>query len=437
MPDSKDLLQRDLKHVWHPCSHQKDLEHYPPLIVNDAEGSFLYTDRGPVIDAISSWWCKALGHRFAPVTQAIQQQLLHFEQIIGADTTYPQWVDLAEELAQITQLQHAFFASDGSSAVEIALKLALQAQQLRGSPLRNQFIALKNGYHGETMATLSVSDLGKYKQAFSAFRLDCHFLQAVPYVSGLHDPQWSNFDDWPRVEKELQTLKDKTCALIFEPIVQGAGGMRCYSADFLQRLARWAKENGIYLIADEIMTGFGRTGTWLACEHANIKPDLICLSKGLSSGTLPISCVMVDDPIYQLFYHDALEGKSFLHSHTYSGNPLAVSAALATIRAMRDMDIMAQVKTLSECMQYHFSALANSTQKISNIRCIGGMIAGDLETNDSPRLGHQLHQAALQRGALLRPLDHSLYWLPPLNTTEQTIETLAAITRKSIEAIYL
>ncbi len=436
MVNHDELFRQDLKHVWHPCTQMKDFEQHPPLVVHEAKGSYLYTDRGPIIDAISSWWCKSLGHGFPAVTEAINKQLKCFEHVIGADTTYPAMVELAQNLAEISSLQHVFFASDGSSAVEIAMKLALHGAQRQGYTTRNQFIALQNSYHGETLATLSISDLGLYKKPFTGFGPECHFLQQVPYVANLDEPLSHNCEHvWPLIKKQLEAVKAKVCAIIVEPIIQGAGGMRCYSADFLRRLNSWAKENNIYLIADEIMTGLGRTGKWLACHHAGIVPDMICLSKGLTSGALPLSCVLIDNPIYELFYNVSSEN-SFLHSHTYSGNPLAVSAALATIKVMRSENINQQAEELSTCMLKHFSAIAEQTGKITNIRSVGAIVAGDLENIESQHISSQIRHAALSRGALLRPLGNTLYWLPPLTTDTETIEKLAEITLHSIKDVY-
>ena len=431
------LIQKDLKHVWHPCTQMKDLEQYPPLVIEKAEGCYLYTNEGPILDAISSWWCKSLGHGHPAVLGAIQQQLTRFEHVMSADTTYPEMAELAEQLAHISGLQHAFFASDGASAVEIAMKLALQAMQLRGQPQRNQFVALQGGYHGETLATLSVSDLGLYKKPFSAFGLPCHFITPLPYVSDRDDPLWTNANDaFSHIKPQLEAIKANTCAILVEPIVQGAGGMRIYSADFLRQLAAFAKENDIYLIADEIMTGLGRTGKWLACHHANVRPDLVCLSKGLTSGSLPLSTVLIDDPIYQLFYDDYGTQKSFLHSHTYSGHPLAVCAALATLKTLQNENIISRAETIGNTLKKHFVAIAEETGKISNIRSIGALVAGDLHNPNHERLGYELQQIARHKGALLRPIGNTLYWLPPLTIDEPTIEKLAKITLHSINAMY-
>lgn len=436
MVNHTQLIERDLKHIWHPCTQMKDLQQSPPLIVSHAKGSYLYTDQGPIIDALSSWWCKSLGHGHPAIIAAIKEQLDRFEHVISANTTHPLLVELGEKLTSLSKKQHVFFASDGSSAVEIAIKLALHASQLKGSQ-RNEFIALQNSYHGETLGTLSVSDLGIYKEPYKGYGVKCHFVQGIPYVSNSNEFLWHNADyHWPQIKLELEKIKNKACALIVEPIIQGAGGMRCYSADFLKKLAHWAKENDIYLIADEIMTGLGRTGQWLACHHADIQPDLICLSKGLTGGTMPLSCVLIDKPIYDLFYDDYEKGKSFLHSHTYSGHALAISAALATIKIIEEENMNEQAQKLGRFMQQQFQELAAITGKLNHIRSVGAMVAADLPARKNKRVGFQLYQEALKRGALLRPLGNTLYWLPPLNTDQQTIENLAEITLNSIRAVY-
>ncbi|MGL6028620.1 MAG: adenosylmethionine--8-amino-7-oxononanoate transaminase [Legionella sp.] len=437
MVNTEQFITRDLNHVWHPCMQMKDFESIPPLFINKAYGSYIDSNEGVLIDAISSWWCKSLGHGHPAVNSAIKQQLARFEHVISANTTHPSLVELAEKLAQITGNQHIFFASDGSSAVEIAMKLAIHANVICGFHEKNQFIALKNGYHGETMGAMSVSDLGIYKKPYESFGVICHFIDA-PYVSGTTDPLWSDCSEhWRNILPVLEQVKQYSCALILEPIIQGAGGMLCYSADFLKKLAAWAKENNIYLIADEIMTGIGRTGSWLASDHAGIKADLICLSKGLTSGSLPLSCVMLSHEIYELFYDDYDKGKSFLHSHTYSGNPLAINAALATIKTIDEEQIIPQAAQLGELMRRYFTDVAALSGVLNNVRGIGAVMAADLTLVANKRIGHEIYQQALKHGALLRPIGNTLYWLPPLNTSNETIGNLAEITLNSIKAAYL
>ncbi len=437
MVNTEQLITRDLKHIWHPCAQMKDFESCPPLVVDRAQGSYLYTNKGPLIDGISSWWCKSLGHGHPAVINAISNQLSCFEHVIAANTTHPSLVELGEELTKITKKQHSFFASDGSSAVEIAMKLAIHANQIKGFKDKNQFIALKNSYHGETLGAMSVSDLGIYKAPYESFGVTCHFIENIPYVSGKEDPLWESCDDhWQKIEAQLMQVSAKVCALIVEPLVQGAGGMLCYSAAFLKKLALWAKANNIYLIADEIMTGWGRTGEWLASNHAGIDPDLICLSKGLTSGSIPLSCVMIDSSIFELFYDEYSSGNSFLHSHTYSGNPLAVSAALATIKTMRDEEIIKHAQSLGDYMLTCLQEVARCSGKLTNVRGLGAIVAADLENNDQGRIGSKIYEHALEYGALIRPIGNTLYWLPPLNTNNEIIGKLAEITLHSIKRAY-
>ncbi|MGC1182528.1 adenosylmethionine--8-amino-7-oxononanoate transaminase, partial [Legionella sp.] len=395
MVNINQLITRDLKHIWHPCAQMKDFETCPPLIIDRAQGSYLYTNQGPLIDAISSWWCKSLGHGHPVVIAAITKQLNRFEHVIAANTTHPSLVKLGEELTKITKKQHVFFASDGSSAVEIALKLTIHANQINGFKQKNEFVALKNGYHGETLAAMGVSDLGLYKAPYESYGVPCHFIEIIPYLHGKNDPLWENCDSyWQIVEKQLNAISDKVCAIILEPVIQGAGGMLCYSPDFLKKLSAWAKIKKIYLIADEIMTGLGRTGEWLACNHAGIEPDLICLSKGLTSGSIPLSCVMIDHSLFELFYDDYGSGKSFLHSHTYSGNSLAVSAALATLKVMHDEEIIQQAQLLGEYMLQCLNEVAQLSGRLTNVRGVGAVVAADLEHTNQNRIGNTIYQQA-------------------------------------------
>lgn len=429
---NNDVIAKDLKHIWHPCSQMKDFERYPPIVVKRAKGSLIETEQGVLIDAISSWWCKSLGHGHPNVIEAIKKQLHRFEHVISANTTHDNAAELGELLAEITGNQHVFFGSDGSSAVEIAMKLALHAQQIKGKPHKTEFIALKNGYHGETFGAMNVSDLGAYKNHYPNHGITCHLISEIPYV---HHKKNAGSDQ-TAMFKPLDKIKDNVCAVILEPLVQGAAGMLCYDTDFLARIASWAKENDIYLIADEIMTGMGRTGTWLACDHAQVKADLICLSKGLTSGSIPLSCVMIDESIYHLFYSET-PGRSFLHSHTYSGNPLAISAALATIKTIRDEALFSHVHKISQLMKTSFIELSKLTGKLTRVRGIGAIMAADLITTPTnPLLGKKLAQCALYAGALIRPINNTLYWLPPLNTTEETIAKLTEITLHSINKAY-
>lgn len=430
------LIQRDLQHLWHPCSQMKDYEAFKPLIIKKAYGAFLeLADGSQVIDAISSWWCKSLGHGHPRLKQALLAQLENFEHVILANTTNETIVKLSEKLAGLTQnLNKVFYASDGSCAVEIALKMSLHAHQLKDEPQRRHFAALRNGYHGETSGALSVSDLGLYRDAYQALLFDALFIENIPYVSNRADPLWQDCSSlWPTIEQQLAPHAAHLSAIILEPIVQAAGGMLIYSQDFLRRLRAWTKAHNIHLIADEIMTSIGRTGLALACTHADIEPDFLCLGKGLTSGWLPFSAMLTSNEIYQLFYDDYDYGKSFLHSHTHSGNALAASVALECLSIIEDENIYAHVTERESFLCTLMTEVAEQTGKLTNIRNIGAVVAADLiVANPKERAGYAVYRQAVKLGALLRPLGNTLYWTPPLNTSTETLLQLQAITAQAI-----
>ncbi len=333
-------------------------------------------------------------------------------------------------------LNKVFYASEGSCAIEIALKMSLHSRVNCGENQRNQFVALKQGYHGETLGALSVSDLGLYRKPYESLLFRTQFIEPA-YVSGTKDIRWNDAKtEWLCIESQLEPIANTITAIIFEPILQGAGGMKIYSQDFLSQLGRFAKYHNIHLIADEIMTGIGRTGKMLACEHAKITPDFLCLSKGLTSGNLPLSAVITTDIIYNMFYDDHETNKAFLHSHTYSGNALAASVAVATLDIITDLNLCSRAQQLQEIMIKNLEEISRKTGRLKNIRGIGAVVAADLIVKDSEqRLGYRIYHEAVKHGALLRPLGNTLYWLPPLTITLNTLEDLKNITLQAIQAV--
>lgn len=431
---NQEALNKAINHTWYPCSQMKDYETLPPIQVSYAKGSYFYLENGSkVIDAISSWWCKSLGHQHPKIKNAIAQQLDKFEHIIGANTVSEPLARLSQQLGTLTpHLNKVFYTGDGSCAIEVAMKMSLHSRKITHQAQRNQFISLSNGYHGETIATLSVSDVGIYKKPYQDLCFPCTHLNNIPYVNDVDDELWHDSSKaWDEIEAQLLPLKNSATAIIFEPILQGAGGMKIYSADFLKRLTNFAHENSIHLIADEIMTGFGRTGKTLACEHADIQPDFICLSKSLTAGTMAMSAILTSQQIYDLFYDDYETGKSFLHSSTYAGNALAASAALAAIDIHFQEDMCQSAINIGNKMKQSMVYVQHETNAISEIRQIGAMVAADLNLL-IPRAGFRLFAEAIKQGAFLRPLGNTIYWLPPLNTSLQTIDELTDITVKSI-----
>ncbi|KPJ67081.1 MAG: adenosylmethionine-8-amino-7-oxononanoate aminotransferase [Coxiella sp. DG_40] len=433
------IIKRDLQHIWHPCSQMKDYETFKPLVINKAYGPYLELNDGrKIIDAISSWWCKSLGHNHARLKQALLKQSELFEHVILANTTNETIVALSEKLASLTHnLNKVFYAGDGSCAVEIAMKMSLHARKLQDDTKRNRFMALASSYHGETCAALSVSDEGIFRDPYQEMLFDTVFIQNIPYVTGKNDSLWHDCSaHWTDIEQQLEQHAEHTTAIIVEPILQGAGGMLVYSKDFLYRLREWTYKHNIHLIADEIMTGIGRTGPALACEHAAIEPDFVCLSKGLTSGWLPMSVVLTSDKIYDLFYDDYETGKTFFHSHTFTGNALAASIALECLLVMEQEKIYQKVQDNEVYLQQLMAEIAENTGKLNNIRGIGAMVAADLILdNPKQRVGYAVYQKAVELGALLRPLGNTIYWLPPLNTDRDVLKKLQIITEKAIQLI--
>lgn len=430
------LIVRDLASYWHPCSQMKDYETFPPMHIIKAKGSYFTLSNGTkILDAISSWWCKNLGHGHPRLRAALNKQAKAFEHVISANTTHELIVDLSEQLTRLTAtLKKVLYASDGSCAVEIALKMSCHARQIRNQPEKTQIAALMNGYHGETLFALAVSDLGLYRKPYEGYVPNVNFIQDIPYLSSKEDLLWSDSAIfWNKIQLQLELFKERLSAIIIEPIVQGAGGMQIYSQDFLVKLKAWCTVNDVYLIADEIMTGFGRTGPMLACHHAAIEPDFLCLGKGLTSGYLPMSAVLTTNAIYELFYNEYETGKSFLHSHTQCGNALATAVALETLKLIKEENVLEQVSCLEKELFSAITDVMEKTGKLINVRHIGGIAAADIRTDETrSRAGYAVYKEAVRLGVFLRPLGNTIYWLPPLTIKRKDIQKLRDLTAKAI-----
>ncbi|OGT36470.1 MAG: adenosylmethionine--8-amino-7-oxononanoate transaminase [Gammaproteobacteria bacterium RIFCSPHIGHO2_12_FULL_37_14] len=425
--------------LWYPCSQMKDYETFKPLPVVKAYGSYIeLSDGSKIIDAISSWWCKSLGHGHPRLKKALLKQIDKFEHVILANTTNETIISLTHQLATLLpSLNKVCYASDGSCAVEMALKMSMQSRQILGEHHRTKFITLANSYHGETLGALSVGDVGLYRQVFKPILFEPIVISPIPYIFNKQDPLWYDCGlQWSELETKLSAYANVATALIVEPIIQAAGGMKIYSKDLLYRLRKWTKENNIHFIADEIMTGLGRTGKLFACQHANIIPDFLCIGKSLTSGWLPLSALLTNDAIYNIFYDTYDTGKSFLHSHTYAGNALAASIASEVLSIFNDEKICEQATILGEQMLAAMQDIADDSKKINHVRGLGAMVAADLIC-DQPqrRLGYEVYQEAVKKGALLRPLGNTIYWVPPLNMDKETLYRLKEITLCSIMSV--
>lgn len=465
MSDSGTLIERDLAVLWHPCSQMRDYEEFPPLEVVAAEGCRLkLADGREILDAISSWWCKSLGHGHWRLRAALAEQAKRFEHVIIANTTNEPIVRLCERLINAANgygpdswgpatppgrrpgprnhLGKVFLADNGSTAVEIALKMAVQAQAQRGNPRRTRFAALANGYHGETVGAMSVGDLGLYSGPYRPLLFDVLKLTAIPYRSGPDDPRWMECErEWRAIEAQLEAAADTLAGIVYEPVLQAAGGMKLYSPALLSHLRRWADAHDVYLIADEIAAGLFRLGTFLASHLANTRPDFVVLSKGLTGGFLPLSAVLTSDAVYELFYGDYADGRAFLHSNTYTGNALAVAVANAALDVFVEEDIAAVVAARSVLLGELMRDLAASRRYLRGVRCLGMVAAVDIRGTDGEllnpqaRTGYRVYREAVRRGALLRPLGDTMYLLPPLNCLPQDLEAMVEILADSLRAV--
>nr|MBA3710479.1 adenosylmethionine--8-amino-7-oxononanoate transaminase [Planctomycetota bacterium] len=394
MDASTGLSARDLAVLWHPCGQMRDYRDFPPLEVVGAHGCRLrLADGREILDAISSWWCKSLGHGHPRLRAALVAQAERFEHVILANTTNEPIVRLSERLCALAnvaspatagarRLGKVFYADNGSTAVEVALKLALQAHAQSGRAGRTGFAALANGYHGETVGALSVGDCGAYKDTFAPLLFPCVMLGPLPYRSGAADPRWQDAShEWPAIEGQLEAAADGLAAIIYEPILQGAGGMRVYSPDLLRRLRAWADAHGVYLIADEIAAGFGRCGAMLAGELAGVTPDIAVVSKGLTGGFLPLAAVITTDAVYDAFVSDQ-PGRAFLHSNTYAGSALAVAVANAVLDVFADEGVLAAVAASGLGLRGGLEDIARTRPQLRDVRGIGMVAAVDLRARD-------------------------------------------------------
>ena len=340
-----DWVKEDLKYIWHPCSQMKDYETLPPIVIDRGEGINLYDINGKCYkDVISSWWCNLLGHCNPRISKALQKQAETLEHVIFANFSHKPVISLCSRLAKILPqgLCKFNFADNGSSSIEMALKMSFQYHYQTGNTQKKRFMALSDGYHGETIGALSVGALDLYAEIYKPILLDVNRIQApdcyrCPYGK-TRDNCCCECIDY--AEKMFEKYGDETAALIIEPLLQGSAGMRIYPPLYIKKLRELCNKYNVHLIADEIATGYGRTGKMFACNWAEVSPDIMCLSKGLTGGYMPMAVCITTQEIYDAFYDDYLKGKAFMHSHTYSGNPLACACANAVLDIFEEDKIL-------------------------------------------------------------------------------------------------
>jgi adenosylmethionine-8-amino-7-oxononanoate aminotransferase len=430
---NREMVARSLAAVWHPCTQMKMHERFPLVPVARAEGPWLYDFEGRrYLDAVSSWWVNLFGHSHPAINAALAAQLDSLEHVMLAGFTHAPVVELSERLARLApgKLGHAFFASDGASAVEIALKMAFHFWTNQDRRGKTRFVSLQGGYHGETAGALGVTDVEIFRAAYAPLLRES-ILAPFPARSA-NDHRFGGIKGAVIAADALETIlaerHAEVAALVVEPLVQGASGMRFHHPEYLRRARELCTKHDVLLIADEIMTGFGRTGTMFACEQAGIAPDLLCLSKGLTGGYLPLSCVLSTDAIYDAFYDDEA-ARGFLHSHSHSGNALACRAACAVLDLFeRDGVIAANERKAAR----FFAAAAPLAHHpgVRDFRHLGMIWAFEVATED-PAFAARAFALALERGVLLRPIGKTVYFMPPYVVGDaefaQLVETGLAI----------
>jgi adenosylmethionine-8-amino-7-oxononanoate aminotransferase len=427
------LLQRSLTAVWHPCTQMKQHDSgaaspLPLLPIARGEGPWLVgTDDQRWLDGISSWWVNLFGHCNPRINAALRDQLETLEHVLLAGCTHAPVVELSERLATLTadELGHCFYGSDGASATEIALKMSAHYWRNVGRPAKNRFLCLAGGYHGETAGALGVTDIAIFRDAYA------------PLIRGatvLRSPDSRQGPDAARIAADalaahLEAHHDETAALIVEPLVQCAAGMAMHEPEYLRLVRTLCDRYDVHLICDEIAVGCGRTGTFFAHEQANIRPDFLCLSKGITGGYLPLSVVMTRDAIYQAFYDDAT-ARGFLHSHSYTGNPLACRAALATLDIFAQDDVLASNIKRGERIDALLRPLADHP-KVRHYRRRGMIFAFDVDADAG--FGRRFYRSALERGVLLRPIGNTVYLMPPYILADDEMELLCRVTGQALE----
>ncbi len=445
----EDWQKEDLKYIWHPCSQMKDYEELPPIIIDYGKGINLYDIEGKCYkDVVSSWWCNLLGHCNPKISEALQKQSKTLEHVIFANFSHKGIIELSKRLAQIVPqgLSKFNYSDNGSSAIEMAMKMSFQYFQQTGKTKKTRFMALTDAYHGETLAALSAGACDLYTKIYKPILMDIIRVQAPDCY---HCPFNKNRDNcscecFCYAEKAFEKYKDETAAILVEPLLQGSAGMKIYPALYLKKLRELCNKYDIHLIADEIATGFYRTGKMFAFNHAGVSPDIMCISKGLTGGYMPMAAVVTTDKIYQAFYDDYSKGKAFMHSHTYAGNPLGASCALAVLDIFKEGKIQEQLKSTTPYFNNLIKENFLNLDNVGEVRSIGLINAieivkdkkNKIHFDSKIRLGYQIYKKALKKGVLLRPLGDVIYFNPPLIMEKEDMDFAVRVAKEcTIEAL--
>jgi adenosylmethionine-8-amino-7-oxononanoate aminotransferase len=420
------LIQRDKNVIWHPYTQMKNIQ--PPIPIVRGEGVYLFDEEGnKYIDAVSSWWVNIHGHAHPYIAQKVAEQLKTLEHVIFAGFTHLPAVSLAERLLPLLpgKQEKIFFSDNGSTAVEVALKMCLQYWSNSGNKSKKKILAFKDAYHGDTFGAMSVSGRSIFTNPFNDFLFDVEFI-ALPTADNISD-----------LRSHISNLKSELACFIFEPLILGAGGMQMYEAKYLDELVSCCIENDILTIADEVMTGFGRTGTYFACEQLSHYPDIFCLSKGLTGGTMPLGITSCNARIFNAFLSDD-KLKTLYHGHSFTANPVACAASLASLDILLDATTLNNIKRIEQKHAQFFKQIKNHP-KVKTVRQTGTIIALEWETGSDTSylngLRDQLYNYFLARGIILRPLGNIIYILPPYVISDEDLMYIYQTIQQALEEI--
>ena len=432
---------RDKKVLWHPFTSMTEWMDGDPLVIERAEGRYLIDDAGKrYFDAVSSLWVTTHGHSHPAIVRAIEQQVRALDHSTMLGLAHPTAIELAERLVELAPpgLTRVFYSDSGSTAVEIALKQAFQYWAQVGRPEKRRFLHLSDAYHGDTLGAVGVGGIPIFHRIFGPLTVAGLPLN-TPAPSAGESAEHALARGVAELEQTLDRHGHEIAALVLEPLIQGAAGMLCHPPGYLKAAADICARYAVLLIADEVATGFGRTGTMFACEQEAVTPDLLCIAKGLTGGTLPLAATLCTDRVFSAFLHPRRELRTFFHGHTYTGNPIACAAALANLELYKTEQTLAHVGQVAGWMSRSLAALGSLPWVAGTRRC--GIMAG-IDITDGGRpfppdafVGSVVSAAARAHGVIMRPLGDTLVWMPPLTTLQSELENLAAATRAAIEDV--
>jgi adenosylmethionine-8-amino-7-oxononanoate aminotransferase len=442
-----DWIKKDLRYIWHPYTQMKDCRKWPPILIKKAKGVKIYDSRGNFYyDTISSWWCNVHGHSHSKIKQAIKKQLNSLDHVLFAGFTHTPAITLAEKLLAVApdNLSRVFYSDNGSTAVETALKMSLQYWNNIGRKAKTKFVSLDLAYHGDTVGAMSIGGDTIFNQKFKpllfkSFKVPTPYCYRCPVGKKRSS---CNIDCIKPLENILEKHNGKIAAIILEPLLMAAAGMIIYPVEYLQRAAALARKYDVHLIVDEVATGFGRTGKMFACEHAQIKPDFMCLGKGITSGTLPFAATLTTEKIYCAFYDDYEKFKTFYHGHTYTANPIGCAVTLASLEIFAQEKTLQKIKPLAKLLHSEMEKFRD-LPFVGDVRCIGMVGAVELVEDKKTkkpfdikaRIGQRIFEQGLKEHLLLRPLGNVIYLFLPLCVNEAQLRDILKRMYKVIDGL--